>query len=106
MVREEDLYEAVVHEILAEHEDGSAVVVRERASEMALIAIRRWGSFARRHRPQDDTPERRIEDLAKGLRDHFEDDPSGIGSGMESYRWLARRLEVVFRRRLELPTPD
>jgi hypothetical protein len=65
-------------------------------ASVADVAARRWASFSRRHgRPGDDTAERRVEDLARGLRDRFEAEPALTGPLMADYRWLAARLAEV-----------
>jgi hypothetical protein len=43
--------------------------------DVARIVERRWASYDRRH-PKTPSGEDRVRDLAKGLRDHFETDPS------------------------------
>ena len=44
-------------------------------SRMAPIALRRWGTFSRRHRRmKTPTIEDRVIDLSKGLQAHFEPD--------------------------------
>lgn len=75
---------------------GAALADRERIVQAAL---RRWNSFPRRNKKVGgDLLERRIEDLAKGLCDQFERQPSLVGPLMTDYRWLARRLaEVLIR---------
>lgn len=64
--------------------------------EIAELAARRWRSFGRRsaHGGRATLAER-AEDLAKGLRDRFEDDPALAGPLMEDYRHLAARLAAV-----------
>ncbi len=42
--------------------------------------------------------EHRLEDLAKGLRDHFEPDPKMVGPLMEDYRYLASCIASVLLR--------
>lgn len=63
-------------------------------AERAKLAVRRWRSASRRHR-RHLTPEIQVEDLAKGLRDAFEADPTLAGPLMEEYRFLAARIAVV-----------
>ena len=41
----------------------------------------------------------RIEDLAKGLRDHFEENPQLVGPLMDDYRHLAGVLAAEFSQR-------
>ncbi len=64
--------------------------------QIASAAVRRWNSFARRNgKWGGDQLERRIEDLAKVLRDQLEERPDLVGPLMNDYRWLARRLAEV-----------
>jgi hypothetical protein len=58
--------------------------------------MRRWDTFPRRNRQVGGDPaERRIEDLAKGLRDQVERRISLTGPLMNDYRWLARKLAEI-----------
>jgi hypothetical protein len=84
---EADLTEAVK----AAWEEGCPVAGGD-PEKKARIALRRWRSFERR-RGTD-----RVEDLAKGLRDHFEADPREAGPLMEDYRYLASCLASVLER--------
>jgi hypothetical protein len=83
----------------AEHLGGCPVAGRDDVArrETVAIAMRRWRSFARRsaRRGQATHPDR-VEDLAKGLRDHFEVRPALAGPLMEDYRHLAARLAAIF----------
>lgn len=78
-------------------EDLIAVVRAERmfesvAEEFVRVAQRRWSSYSRRH-PKPPSEEDRLRDLTKGLRDHFEKDPSLGGDGMyREYEYVARKL--------------
>ena len=56
--------------------------------EVARIVERRWMSYGRRH-PNADSREDRIRDLAKGLRDRFERDPSL--ANLREYEYFAQR---------------
>lgn len=61
------------------------------AQDVARIVERRWSSYARRH-PKPPSREDRVRDLAKGLRDHFEEDPSlGGGGVLREYEYFAKR---------------
>jgi len=72
---------------------GQQISDRERIVETAL---RRWNTFPRRNRkPGGDPFERRIADLAKGLREQVEQQPSLTGPLMNDYRWLARKLAEI-----------
>jgi hypothetical protein len=65
--------------------------------EVARIAERRWASYARRH-PKVPSPDDRVLDLAKGLRDHFEVDPSlGGGGVLREYEYFARKLALLLQ---------
>jgi hypothetical protein len=82
----------------AEHLCGSPVAGRDSGhrQEMVKVAMRRWRSFSRRSRhPERATHAERVEDLAKGLRDHFEVEPPLTGPLMTDYRYLAAKLSVV-----------
>jgi hypothetical protein len=62
--------------------------------ELVRVAMRRWRSFARRSsHPGRATPAKRVNDLAKGLRDRFEPKPEL--ALMWEYRDLAARLAAV-----------
>lgn len=58
--------------------------------EMAPVALRRWGSFARRNRKKLPTRDDRIKDLAKGLQVHFE--PERLHTHFNEWLHLARVL--------------
>jgi hypothetical protein len=82
----------------AEQLSGCPVAGRDDAArrEIVAIAVRRWRSFGRRSgHPRQATHAERVEDLAKGLRDRFEVDPSLTGPLLEDYRHLAVRLAAV-----------
>jgi hypothetical protein len=78
-------------------EEGSPVVGDgpEHYERIALLAVRRWRSFARRHDPGSLSFERRVEDLAKGLRDSLEPSRSLVGRLMDDYRYAARTLADI-----------
>ena len=82
----------------AEYLCGSPVAGHDSGhrQEMVQVAMRRWRSFSRRSRhPERATHAERVEDLAKGLRDHFESEPLLAGPLMTDYRYLAAKLAVV-----------
>jgi hypothetical protein len=82
----------------AEHLSGSPVAGGDDANrrETVAVAIRRWRSFSRRSRhPERATRAEQVEDLAKGLRDRFENIPALTGPLMEDYRDLAAKLAAV-----------
>jgi hypothetical protein len=92
------LLERVLEVVEAGHQSGSPVAGHDHASrqQTANVAVRRWHSFSRRSRhPERATHAERVEDLAKGLRDHFEPDPALTGALMTDYRHLAARLAAV-----------
>ena len=60
--------------------------------QFAEIAVRRVRSFSRRHPRRGRSEADRAEDLAKGLRDHFERNPSLAGPLIEDYRWLGSQI--------------
>jgi hypothetical protein len=76
--------------------DGSPVVRPENIEEIITIGWRRWSSFDRRNAKRSVDFERRVEDLAKGLRDKFEAKPSLAGPLIEDYRHQARVLAREF----------
>jgi hypothetical protein len=63
-------------------------------AEMAPIVIRRWSSFARRHKMKRPTTEDRVLDLAKGMQAHFE--PGTPHTPLSEWLHLARLLGRVF----------
>lgn len=92
------LGERLLAVVEAEHLCGSPVAGHDAANrqETVKIALRRWRSFSRRSRyPERATHVERVEDLAKGLRDHFEIEPALTGPLMTDYRCLAAKLAVV-----------
>jgi hypothetical protein len=76
--------------------DGSPVVRPESADKMIDTAWRRWQSFQRRHRKGRGPFEDRVEDLAKGLRDAFEQEPRLAGPLLEDYRHVATVMGRLF----------
>jgi hypothetical protein len=92
------LLQRLLEVVAAEHQSGSPIAGHDDSvrQETARIALRRWRSFARRtQHPERITHADRIEDLAKGLRDHFERKPALTGPLMADYRHLADRLADV-----------
>lgn len=76
--------------------DGSPVVRLETIDEIVDVGWRRWTSFERRKRFRRVDPDVRVVDLAKGLRDAFEQEPRLAGPLMDDYRFLARTLCDAF----------
>jgi hypothetical protein len=77
---------------------GSPVAGQQPSDREQIVqtALRRWNTFARRNRkPGGDPMERRIEDLAKGLRERVDQRPNLTGPLMSDYRWLARKLAEI-----------
>jgi len=64
------------------------------AETTAQIAMRRWNSYGNRGLQQDDL-HARTRDLAKGLANHFEEDPSLVGPLIQDYEYLASQLVEV-----------
>lgn len=65
-------------------------------TEMAVCAIRRWRSYARRHpKAKHPTNEQRVSDLAKGLQAHFE--PDIPYTHPAEWRALAEALTVALQ---------
>ncbi len=86
--RESD-YDLVLATVQAAWEDGCPVASDPAGT--ATTALRRIASARRRLRGAPDR-EQRIEDLAKGLRDHFEANPKVTGPLMADYRYLATKI--------------
>lgn len=61
---------------------------------IAAVAVRRWNSRERRL-TKDAAFELSVEDLAKGLIEQMEPDRDSVGSLIEDYRFLARRLAAA-----------
>jgi hypothetical protein len=82
-------YDRVVAAIHAAWDDGCPVASDPEG--MATVALRRVASVGRRLRG---TPgrEQRIEDLAKGLRDRYEENPKLTGPLVGDYRHLATKI--------------
>lgn len=80
--------------------DGSPVAgsTEKQWKETAAIARRRWFSFERRKSArEDDNLANRIEDLARGLCEKFEQGGLKMaGPLIADYRWLATQLSEVF----------
>lgn len=85
--------EAALHALLV---DGSPVVGADNIPAIVTVGWRRWNSFERRKGSQTSGHELRVEDLAKGLLDRLERDPSLAGPLIEDYRHLARVLAGAF----------
>ena len=85
----------VVAAIQSAWEDGCPVagVTNADQEQLAQIALRRWNSFARRHKKGGE--EEQTEDLAKGLRDTYEADRELVGPLMTDYRHLASVIAGV-----------
>jgi hypothetical protein len=92
------LLERLLDVVSTEYQSGSPVAGHDYAhrQETASVAMRRWQSFSRRTKhPERVSHADRVEDLAKGLRDHFETEPALTGPLMADYRHLAARLADV-----------
>lgn len=85
---------------------GSPVVREDGIDEMLQVAWRRWQSFRRRNAKRTSDMEARIEDLAKGLRDHFEEDPRLAGPLIADYRFAAEVLAGEFSHSLKSPSGE
>jgi len=84
--------EHVCAAIRAAAEEGCPVAGN--AEGKARIAIRRWGSYKNRGLKENDL-RARTRDLAKGLAQNFEQDPSLVGPLMIDYEHLASRIVDV-----------
>jgi hypothetical protein len=80
--------QAVVRAISDAWTEGCPVTgyTQDAFEQKADVAIRRWDSIERRRPKKVLTIEDRIEDLAKGLRNHFSPDPKMVGPLMKDYR--------------------
>ena len=89
--------EAVLGRLVATTErlwdDGCPVAGDGR--RVAVIALRSWRSFKQRAGLKHPTFDKRVADLAKGLRDGLEPEPAMCGPLMRDYRDLARALDDV-----------
>ena len=85
----------IVAAIASAWEDGCPVTGLTSADreQTAHISLRRWNSFARRHK--EDGNEEQVEDLAKGLRDACEADRDLVEPLMKEYRYLASVISGV-----------
>src|SRR5690348_16747654 len=94
---DEELLTHLFAQVTMARDAGSPVASGDDESrrQIAAVALRRWRSGHRRIKRKIPTHEQRIEDLAKGLRDTFEFDPSLTGRLMSDYRHLARVLADV-----------
>ncbi|MFD7310874.1 hypothetical protein [Promicromonospora sp. NPDC059942] len=79
---------------------GSPIVREENANEVIAVAARRWRSFERRSAKRSGDLDARTEDLAKGLREHFEGRTHLVGPLMEDYRFVAGVLATEFTQRI------
>lgn len=90
-----DAESAVADKLLWARENGSPVVPHDDQSmvKMAVIARRRWNSFARRHKNIPRTLQAQIEDLARGLAESVtKGGLRMIGPLISDYRWLAEQI--------------
>lgn len=77
---------------------GSPVLRPEKVDDALAVAVRRWRSFRSRNAKRVGDLDAMTEDLAKGLRDRFEEEPHLVGPLMEDYRFLASVLAAEFSR--------
>jgi hypothetical protein len=93
-----DLLEERLAEVAREAWKEGCPVAQPPYEELAQVARRRWHSFDRRNKRKHPRFEDRVEDLAKGLGNTFggfHPNPALVGSLIEDYRYLARRLGEV-----------
>jgi len=76
-------------------ESGSPVIRPETVDKTLAVAVRRWQSFHRRNDRIADL-DTRTNDLAKGILNAFEADPTLAGPLKADYHHLARTLANVF----------
>ena len=95
---DEEVLTVFVAALTRSWDDGSPVGFRsiEQRRKFAAIALRRIRSFERRRVSNNDR-ERCIRDLAKGLADQFEAEPSLVGPFIEDYRYVAGELLDAYR---------
>ncbi|MGW5669917.1 hypothetical protein [Micromonospora sp. NPDC003776] len=78
---------------------GCPVVSPDHVEQMADIGLRRWHSFARRHRPRGPASlDARVRDLVRGLVDACEPEPSLTGPLTRDYEcvaWAVARAVTV-----------
>ena len=95
----EHLHDTLMIAVEEARRTGSPVAGQQATDREQIVqtALKRWNSFPRRNRKAvgGDPVERRIEDLAKGLRERVEQRPNLTGPLMGDYRWLARKLAEV-----------
>jgi len=85
----------IVAAIMSAWDEGCPVAGGTSADQeqMAHASLRRWNSFARRHKKGG--KEEQVEDLAKGLRDAYEPNRDLVGPLMTDYRYLASVISSV-----------
>ena len=93
-----DIESLVAEKIRWAWDDGCPVAARDEsvAAEMAVLARRRWKSYARRNQNIPDTLENRIEDLARGIAEKFT--KGGwpmVGPLTSDYRWLCEQIAPI-----------
>ena len=79
-------------------QDGSPIAgdSPEQWAEMAAIARRRWYSFERRNKNKTADRSNRVDDLARGLCEKFEDGGFRMaGPLIRDYHWLADHLADI-----------
>jgi hypothetical protein len=77
-------------------ESGSPVVRPDTVDKTLAVAVRRWQSFHRRNSDRTADVGTRTDDLAKGLLNTFEPDPTLTGPLKTDYHHLATTLANVF----------
>ena len=77
-------------------ESGSPVVRPDTVDEILAVAVRRWQSFHRRNSDRAPDVNTRTNDLARGLLNTFEPDPTLAGPLKSDYHHLAATLATVF----------
>jgi hypothetical protein len=82
-----------VHARVVESWEQGCPVARD-AERVADIALRRWPSSARRGTKVDDHAAK-VSDLAAGLIQTLEPDPTLVGPLKKDYLWLAEQIAEV-----------
>jgi hypothetical protein len=84
-----ELRQALIQVLIEEDWD------QDGAAYLADVAVRRWGSFTRRHQAKRATHDARVRDLARGLRQRWPVDP--IWAYRTEFHDLAVLLAGVLR---------